>query len=236
MLESLRKLCCCCYPSPQFEGSDEKFLSSSRSESEIEEEPLGLEKTDSTLSKMTINTDQSKEYTYIDKNETTVWFFDGGKIYRGNNPHEETTLIFDDGHNLRVYQKNGLGSHAQVEMRYDGHIVTIYDSIKSQDILKLKKKGIWVQEFTFSLKQFLLSDKESMKFFIINPKSYEIHDMLAKKCNDSQENPTVKISPDFLFGERAWQGIVTYDEEGTCLHYCDGSFIGKGEHNQQLVR
>lgn len=45
----------------------------------------------------------------------------------------------------------------------------------------IDSKHPWIQEFDFSLRPFLESNKTSIQFMLVNPKTFKIHKMVAKK-------------------------------------------------------
>ena len=93
-------------------------------------------------------------------------------------------------------------------------------SIRSTDeelppFLASKISKPWIQEWHIGLKSFFLSSEQSIHFFIVNPNTYVLHEMTAKKKTDFE----LEIFPNIAFRQTFWKGFASYDQNGILQKY-----------------
>lgn len=86
---------------------------------------------------------------------------------------------------------------------------------------------LWVQEFDFCFKPFILSDYKDFKFCIIHPKKLDLHDMVATKQSheklslNGEERDTIKVKVTLTgFKKMFWHADLWFDPQaGDLLKY-----------------
>lgn len=105
----------------------------------------------------------------------------------------------------------------------DGPYLVARKKVDGQMSEKLFEIGhdLWIQEFDFSLKPFISSDKGDIKFSIIHPKNLSQHRMIATKQHLEEiqlygkvyRALKVKVTLAGLFERRFWHADLWFDPE-----------------------
>jgi hypothetical protein len=121
-----------------------------------------------------------------DRKLETVWTIDKKEkeiLFKGENAEGVTTFKMTPDYVMQEFNYNAKNKNTTYTMTLTDHMVKAKGNYDGKEIgaeYSTEKMG-WIQEFNFSLRPFLKSDKKEYKFIIINPYDLSSNKMAAKK-------------------------------------------------------
>lgn len=199
----LGELCCCWNASLNANNLEGALLPPGSSDREFDEEIAPFS---STLS--------CKEYK--DSKVIRHYGCTGGKVdefhffslsYKkvSNKPEDVEEFVFS---NNDILESVTIGSKVKMEYVKSTREIKI---INLQDELFYRNHRIdlpWIQEWHVGLKPFIESSEQSILFVTVHPKTFALHEIIAKKVSRAR----VEISPNILFGQSFWKGVAEYGD------------------------
>jgi len=168
-----------------------------------------------------------KEYIY--KNQTgnktfkTKWIITNKKdnfIIKKTNSIGITDMIYSMDFILQQLTYKSDIENIHYLFTKEGNKLIAKGKYKGQSNMKTYSTAsiLWIQEFNYGLKQFLQSNKNELKFFIINPKNFSKNIMIATK-ESKQKLKVGKETYDALklkvtltgFKSMFWKAEIWYD-------------------------
>ncbi|QVL56778.1 MAG: hypothetical protein KFB93_05180 [Simkaniaceae bacterium] len=147
----------------------------------------------------------------------------------GESLHGQTLIVTSPERITKSFthkSKNGKDEYAIVR---NGSNLIARKDVNGEKTEKQYNLGndLWVQEFDFSFKPFILSDYRNFKFSIIHPKKLDLHDMVATKQSiekltlNGEERDTIKVKVTLTgFKKMFWHADLWFDPQaGDLLKY-----------------
>jgi len=146
----------------------------------------------------------------------------------GKAENKKTEIVCDLNYHFHQYSAQQAGQDNIFTVKRDQNNlvveVTGTGNVKSETY-DIGKKN-WVQDFSFGLRPFFISDDDSIKFEIINPKDLIIRTMVATKCEIEYKTfnsveyraQKVKVTLDGFY-KKFWKAELWYDTKSHNLLY-----------------
>ena len=162
--------------------------------------------------------------TWIIENKEKVWHF------HGESSLEKTLVIASPSQiNTQSFSCHSKNNNNFYSVHREGNILFAQcenDGGKMEKTLPLNE-DTWVQEFDFSLKPYILSERNDFKFSIVHPKKLSLHHMIASKLGLDQIDINGKLLTALKvkvtlrgFKKMFWHADLWFDQEsGDLLRY-----------------
>ena len=152
-----------------------------------------------------------RKYHYKGTESVEFRFFPSHYERVSNDPENNEKYFFNNG----VLQSVILGSKVKMQYNESQGEIKIINPLNGASYKTYKINKPWIQEWHIGLKSFFFSNEESIIFFIVNPNTYVLHEMTAKK----RPNFELEIFPSIPLGQRFWNGVAIYDDDGILQTY-----------------
>ncbi len=131
---------------------------------------------------------ESKTTWTIDHKDDTLQI--NGKSLSG-----ETLIVTSPGRTTQSFNHKSKNGQDEYSIVREGTNLIARKEINGDKIEKRFRVGndLWVQEFDFSFKPYILSEFRDFKFSIVHPKKLDLHDMVATKQGFEKLNINGKV-------------------------------------------
>lgn len=141
----------------------------------------------------------------------------------------QTIIISSTDRHTKSFTYQSKNGRNDYKIYRDGPYLVAMGTIGGQPMQRSYniRHRLWMQEFDFSLKPFILSQERAIKFYIIHPKKLSMHHMVAKKQRQEElllngtRHSTIKVKVSLTgFKGMFWSAKLWFDRNsGDLLKY-----------------